>query len=199
MTVLQSSGDTVSVDMRYATRVTATVAGDITAGLSLNQAELAVKTGFWPWEAAAAEVSYDVHNTGNTRLSAVQLITAQGVELYSTPDATTGLKTLAELLPEAAVSVDATVDGLRAWLPFTAVQIAVSPTVHSPVDQEAPTIDQQQIALTAVAIAPGWWVILAGLAVVVFIVVRLVLRRRLTALRTPRGTPPTARSARSRR
>lgn len=185
LTVLESSGDTVSVDMRYATRVTATVSGDLTAGLSLDQAALNVETGFWPWESADAAVSYDVHNTGNTRLNAMQLISAQGVEVYSTPDAATGLMTLAELLPEAAVSVDATVEGLTAWTPFTAVQVSVSPTVLSPSGEEAPTIGQQQLTLTAVAIAPGWWVILAGLAGVAFIIVRLVMRRRLTAPRMP--------------
>lgn len=186
LTVLESSGDTVSVDMRYATRVTATVAGELTAGLSVDQARLDVRTGFWPWEAAAADVSYDVRNTGNTRLSAVQLITAAGVEMYSTPDAATGLLTLAELLPEAAVSVEASVDGLTAWLPFTAVQVAVSPTVLAPAGAEAPTIDQQQLALSAVAIAPGWWVIFAGLAGVIFVAIRFVLRGRVTARRTPR-------------
>jgi hypothetical protein len=186
LTVLESSGDTVAVDMRYATRVTATVAGDLTAGVSLDQAQLEVETGFWPWEASAAAVSYDVHNTGNTRLSAVQLITAQGVELYSAPDAATGLMTLAELLPEAAVTVDATVEGLRAWLPFTTVQVAVSPTVLAPAGEETPTISQQQLALTAVTIAPGWWVILAGLAGVLIILGRVAIRRRITALRTPR-------------
>lgn len=180
LTVLESSGDTVSVDMRYATRVTATVAGDLTAGLSLDEAQLDVVTGFWPWEAASAEVSYDVRNTGNTRLSAAQLITAQGVEVYSSPDETTGLLTLAELLPDAEVSVEATVDGLAAWSPFTAAQVAVSPTVMAPAEAEAPTIDQQQITLSAIAIAPGWWVILAGLAGALIIITRVVMRRRVT-------------------
>lgn len=185
LTVLESSGDAVSVDMRYATRVTATVAGELTAGMSLDQAQLDVETGFWPWETAAATVSYDVHNTGNTRLSAVQLITAQGVELYSTPDAATGLITLAELLPEAAVSVGATVDGLTAWLPFTAVQVAVSPSVLTPAGAEAPTISQQQLTLSAVAIAPGWWVIVVVLAGGVFVMLRFVTGRRRRAPRAP--------------
>lgn len=183
LTVLESSGDTVSVDMRYATRVTATVAGDLTAGLALDEAQLEVETGFWPWETAAAAVSYDVRNTGNTRLSAVQLITAQGVEVYSAPDAATGLMTLAELLPEAVVSVGATVEGLTAWLPFAAVQVAVSPTVLASAGEETPTIGQEQLTLSTVAIAPGWWVILAGLALVVGVAGRffIVMRRRSAA------------------
>lgn len=186
LTVLESSGDTVSVDMRYATRVTATVAGDLTAGMSLDRARFNVETGFWPWESATASVAYDVRNTGNTRLSAVQLITSQGVEMYSSPDAATGLTTLAELLPEAAVSVDATVKRLTAWTPFAALHVAVSPTVLVPAGAEAPTIDQQQVTLTAVAIAPGWWVILAALAAGVFVIFRLVTGRRRPAPHTPR-------------
>lgn len=185
LTVLESTSDTVSVDMRYATRVTATVGGDLTAGLSVDQARLDVATGFWPWEAATAAVSYDVLNTGNTRLTAMQLLTSQGVEMYSSPDSATGLMTLAELLPDATVSVDAVVDGLNAWSPFAIVQVAVSPTVLAPAGAEAPPIDQQELALTAVAVAPGWWVILAGLAGVIFVIVRLVRRRRLAAPPAP--------------
>lgn len=185
LTVLQSAGDTVSVDMRYATRVTVTVSGDLTAGLSLDQAQLKVTTGFWPWEAASADVSYTVANTGNTRLTAMQLITAPGVELYSSPDASTGLLTLAELLPAAAVDVAATVEGLSAWLPFTAVEVAVSPTVITTVSGEIPTIAQQQLSLSTVAIAPGWWVLLAGVALALVVAVRFAVRRRVTRPRMP--------------
>ncbi|MGM7670992.1 hypothetical protein [Microbacterium sp. A93] len=185
LTVLQSAGETVSVDMRYATRVTVTVAGDLTAGLSLDQAQLDVATGFWPWEAASADVSYVVGNTGNTRLTAIQLVTAPGVELYSSPDASTGLLTLAELLPAARVDVHATVEGLSAWLPFTAIQVAVSPTVIASASDEMPTIAQQQLSLSAVAIAPGWWVLLAGAALVLVVAVRFAVRRRVTPPRTP--------------
>ena len=178
LTVLQSTGETVSVDMRYATRVTVTVAGDLTAGLALDEAQLSVTTGFWPWESASADVSYAVANTGNTRLTAVQLIEGAGVEIYSSADASTGLITLAELLPGATVDVDATVDGLSAWLPSTTVQVAVSPTVIATASGEVPTVDQQQLSLSTVAIAPGWWVLLAGLALTLVIVGRLILRRR---------------------
>lgn len=184
LTALQSAGETVSVDMRYATRVTVTVAGDLTAGLSLDQAQLEVATGFWPWEPASADVSYVVGNTGNTRLTAVQLITAQGIELYSSPDASTGLIALAELLPASAVDVQATVEGLSAWLPFTAVQVAVSPTVIATATDEVPTITQQQLSLSTVAIAPGWWVLLAGVVLVLVVAVRFMMRQRQASSRT---------------
>lgn len=185
LTVLESAGETVSVDMRYATRVTVTVAGDLTAGLSLDEANLHVVTGFWPWEAASADVSYAVHNTGNTRLTAAQLITAQDVELYSTPDAETSLLTLSELLPDANVDVAANVDGLSAWSPFTAVQISVSPTVIAASTDGMPTIGQQQLNLSTVAIAPGWWVLLAGFALLLGVAVRIMMRR--ASLRRVRG------------
>lgn len=178
LTVLQSAGEAVSVDMRYATRVTIAVAGELTAGLALDHAALEVTTGFWPWEPASAAVSYDVRNTGNTRLSAQQLIAGAGVELYSAPDAVNGLLPLAELLPESAVAVDAAVDGLSAWSPFTALEVSVSPTVLTTVagDVEAPSIGQQQVSLSAVAIAPGWWVILSVALLLAFLVVRRVRR-----------------------
>ncbi len=186
LTVLESAGDTVSVDMRYATRVTVTVAGDLTAGLALDDANLAVSTGFWPWDPASAQVSYSVRNTGNTRLSAVQLITAPGVELYSSPDATTGLVPLTELLPEAAVDVDAAVEGLTAWMPFTDLQVSVSPTVlTSTASEDAPAIGQQQLSISAIAFAPGWWVILGGVAILALLAIRLG-RRRIRSARTPR-------------
>ncbi|MGL3149479.1 hypothetical protein ACSS7Z_03890 [Microbacterium sp. A82] len=187
LTVLASAGETVSVDMRYATRVTVTVAGELTAGLSLDQAQLEVTTGFWPWESASADVSYAVGNTGNTRLTAMQLITAPGVELYSSPDASTGLLSLAELLPAAAVDVQATVDGLSAWSPFTAVEVSVSPTViATTASAEIPTIAQQQLSLSALAIAPGWWVILAAVLLLIIVAVRVAVRRRVIPPRTPR-------------
>lgn len=186
LTVLESAGDTVSVDMRYATRVTVTVAGDLTAGLALDDADLTVSTGFWPWEPASADVSYAVRNTGNTRLSAMQLITAPGVELYSSPDAATGLAPLTELLPEAVVDVNAAVEGLSAWLPLTDLQVSVSPTVLTAPTDDVPTIGQQQLTLSALAIAPGWWVLLGGAVVLALLAVRFTLRRRVRAARTPR-------------
>ena len=178
LTVLGNDGETVSVDMRYATRVTVSVAGDLTAGLSLDDAALGMTTGFWPWEAASADVSYAVRNTGNTRLTAMQLIDAAGVELYSTPDASNGFASLAELLPDAAVDVRTTVEGLTAWWPLTTVDVAVSPTVLTVAGIDAPVLDQQGLTLTAVAIAPGWWVILAAALLVALLVVREVRRRR---------------------
>lgn len=178
LTTLESAGDTVSVDMRYATRVTVTVSGDLTAGLSLDEAGLAVSTGFWPWDPATADVSYVVRNTGNTRLSAMQLVTAPGVELYSSPDAATGLLPLTELLPESVVEVDAAVEGLNAWMPLTAVQVSVSPTVLTAASEGAPAIEQQQLGLSSVAIAPGWWVILGGAVIAGLLVFRSVRRSR---------------------
>lgn len=178
LTVLGSDGETVSVDMRYATRVTVSVAGDLTAGLSLGEAALGMTTGFWPWEAASADVSYAVRNTGNTRVAAMQLITAGGVELYSTPDASNGFASLTELLPDAAVDVRTTVDGLTAWWPFTTVDVAVSPTVLTVAGVEAPRLDQHTLTLSAVTIAPGWWVILAGALLAALLAVRSVRRRR---------------------
>lgn len=181
LTVLASAGETVSVDMRYATRVTVTVAGDLTAGLSLDDAALTVTTGFWPWEAASADVSYAVRNTGNTRLTALQLISGPGVEVYSTAQTANGLTTLAELLPGAAVDVDVTIDGLSAWSPLSGVEVSVSPTVlanAATTDAELPSIDQQQVSLSSVAIAPGWWVILAGVGLLALILVRRIRQTR---------------------
>lgn len=181
LTVLASDGETVSVDMRYATRVTVAVSGELTAGLSLDDSRLVVTTGFWPWESASAEVSYAVHNTGNTRLTAMQLISGSGIEAYSTADATNGLVTLAELLPDATVAVNAAVGGLSAWSPFTAVQVSVSPTVLAgaaiPV-AELPAIGQEQLSLEAIAIAPGWWVIIAGVVLIIVLIVRQTRRLR---------------------
>lgn len=185
LTVRQSTGDTVSVDMRYATRVTVAVAGKLTAGLSLDDASLAVTTGFWPWEPASAHVSYGVHNTGNTRLSAAQLITAPGVELYSTPGADAGLATLSELLPDAVVAVDATVDGLSAWSPLADVSVSVSPTVLAGAGGATLAAEQQQLALSATAIAPGWWVMIAAAGAVTLFAIRFARRRRVTPPSTP--------------
>jgi len=185
LTVRQSAGETVSVDMRYATRVTVTVAGELTAGLSLDDASIAVTTGFWPWEPASANVAYAVRNTGNTRLSAAQLITAPGVEMYSAPDVDAGLATLSELLPDAAVGVDATVDGLSAWSPLVDVRVSVSPTVLMSAATETPTIGQHQLTLSATVIAPGWWVMIAAAGVVALFTIRFAHQRRVRRPNTP--------------
>lgn len=185
LTARESAGDTLSVDMRYATRVAVTVAGELTAGLALEGAQAEVDTGFWPWESAAARVSYAVHNTGNTRLSAMQLITAPGVELYATPASADGLQPLTEMLPGAAVDVDATVDGIAAWWPVVDVEISVSPTVLLTGADDPPSADQQQTVVSTVAVAPGWWVLLSGIVLAALIVVLLVRRARGRARTAP--------------
>ncbi|UYO96286.1 DUF916 domain-containing protein [Microbacterium sp. M28] len=178
LTVRESVGDTVSVDMRYATRVTVTVAGELTAGFAVDRPQVMVSTGFWPWDRAVAAVDYTVRNTGNTRLSAVQLITAPGVELYSTPDAASGFRSLAELLPDAEVDVHAAVDGLSAWSPIIPVEVAVSPTVLVTNTDSPPTVAQERVALSALAVAPGWWVLAVGAGLIVFLVALVAVRTR---------------------
>ena len=181
LTVLASDGDTVSVDMRYATRVTVTVAGELTAGLALDDAALDVTSGFWPWDPATAEVSYTVRNTGNTRLGALQLISAPGVELYSAPDPASGFASLAELLPDAEVTVHAAVPGVSLWSPFTVVDVSVSPSVlvsEASAELEQPEIAQQQVRLSAVAMAPGWWVLFGAAVMLAAIAVRMLRARR---------------------
>lgn len=177
LTVLANDGETVSVDMRYATRVTVTVAGELTAGIALDAPALNVTTGFWPWEPATAEVSYEVRNTGNTRLTALQLIAGSGIDVYSAAEATNGLVTLAELLPDSLVAVDAAVEMGSSWSPFTALQVSVSPSVlpsAATSSAEQPTVDQERVELSAVTIAPGWWVMVASLLLVALVIVQRV-------------------------
>ncbi|WP_029149687.1 WxL protein peptidoglycan domain-containing protein [Microbacterium indicum] len=183
LTVLPRDGETVAVDMRYATRVTVTVSGELTAGLALADGSLDVATGFWPWEAATAAASYSASNTGNTRLTAPQLLEAQGRQLFSSPDGSSGLADLAELLPGASVDVDARLDGLAAWSPFFSATVSVAPQVLTTATGDVPTIAQQQVDLEAVAIAPGWWVILAAVLVVAAVVIALIVRRRRRSAR----------------
>ncbi|WP_298040255.1 DUF916 domain-containing protein [uncultured Microbacterium sp.] len=179
LTVLESAGETVSVDMRYATRVTVGISGELTAGLALEDASLSIDTGFWPWEPALAEISYSVRNTGNTRLSAMQLVSGGGVEEYSSAESTNGLLPLNELLPGAGVEVDAALPGLHVWSPVTAIEVSVSPTIltnSAASELPLPAVEQQQLSLSTVAIAPGTWVIAAGALVAVLLVIRRIRR-----------------------
>ncbi|MGX1934520.1 WxL protein peptidoglycan domain-containing protein [Microbacterium resistens] len=188
LTVRQQTGDVVSVDMRYATRVTVAVSGELTAGLGLSDTALQVRTGFWPWEPASAQVGYAVTNTGNTRLSGPQQVDVQGVAVTSVTDGSTGVPQLSELLPHAAVRVDARIDGIPAWSPFFTASIAVAPTVLTTVSGDVPVVEQATARVTAVAVAPGTWV-LAALLVGIPILVLLRWRRRGAGTRTPAPVP----------
>ncbi|MGI6877554.1 COG1470 family protein [Microbacterium sp. gxy059] len=178
LTVLESSGDAVSADMRYATRVTVEVAGDLRASLRLADGGLAVETGFWPWDPASAEVAYTAQNAGNTRLSAAQLIRMQDVELISTAGSAADLHDLEEMLPAAEVTVRTQLDGLSSWSPFFRAAVAVSPVVPATASGTAPVVEQQTLAIEALAIAPGWWMILAAAVLVVAVIVTRVARAR---------------------
>lgn len=61
------------------------------------------------------------------------------------------------------------------------MHVSVSPTVLAgaaiPV-AELPAIGQEQLSLEAIAIAPGWWVIIAGVVLIIVLIVRQTRRLR---------------------
>lgn len=114
----------VDVDRRLGIRVHLRVSGELNPALTVDQPQIAYTGSLVPFDTGHAEVTYTVHNTGNTRLSAGQQVVVAGVfglgriELHP--------QDVPELLPGESWTVTVPTDGVFPLLRLTAA-VTLSP------------------------------------------------------------------------
>ncbi|GAA3883181.1 hypothetical protein GCM10022381_26750 [Leifsonia kafniensis] len=195
LTVLATTGDRgIAVNMRYATRVSVRVAGDLNPTLTVAKPTVAYSPSFWPWEPGTVAVGYAVSNTGNMALTARQLVRVDGplgigrTELVSSPDEGAAFADVREVLPGDSVAVAAAVDGVASWWPVVTVTSQVAPqAVTNGIVTNAdgvPTVSTVESTAVAWGISPGLVILLTSLAVVALVVVLRIRRTFVPAVRS---------------
>ena len=193
-----ADGGALDVDMRYATRITARVSGELAPGLAVVDQAVDYSPSFWPWDDGAATVTYTVENTGNTRVSARQAIALAGPfglgeqTVESSPDGATVLADVPELLPGTSLDLTARIDGVPSWLLHADADLMTVPeTVDVPGAAPA-TIEPIELSVSDWAVSPGIWVLLAGLVLVIVYAIRRVRGARKARKSVPGSGPDAA-------
>lgn len=180
-----AAAEGVSVDMRYATRVTVRVPGELRPQMSAGGLGIDVQTGFWPWEQGKATIRYEIGNEGNTALRATQFAAIESIaglsraEILSAPDGVTGLRDISELLPGSRIDVVAELPLETSALPLWSARVELAPGIvraGAADDSSRAALERITVQGETWAWAPGWWVLLGG---AVLIVVAAVLNIRL--------------------
>lgn len=164
----------ISVDRRLGVRMHVRVLGDLAPALAIEDLDVEYSGGFNPFGTGTASVSYTVHNTGNVRMSAAQVVSLAGPFGLFAVDAT-GVEAVPEVLPGESWTVDVDVDGVvpAFWLTATAA-----------LDPELAVVAGTTPGVDPVTAEAGTWGVPWALLVLVLLVAAIVvaaivvLRRR---------------------
>lgn len=128
--VSQATGDDgqpLAVDRRLGNRVQVRAAGELRPALEVTDLEVTYSGTWNPFGSGTAHVTYTVTNTGNVRLAADQLVSAEG--LFGLGGGEVAPDPMPELLPDNSLSFSVEVPGV--WPTFRtsgSVQLQPIPT-----------------------------------------------------------------------
>lgn len=169
-----SDGEPVVLDRRLGSRVQVRVAGTLAPSMEITDLAADYSGGVNPLQPGDLDVTYTVANTGNLRLAAYQLVTAEGPAGLGAAD--TEPDPLPELLPDNSLNLS--VESPNVWPLFrTTVTVRLNPVPA----REGDVIDPDAAAYTAsVTIWTIPWTQLMVLALLVggFFALRSTRRRR---------------------
>ena len=171
--VVDENGNRVAVDRRVGARVYVRVVGEVRPELTVERLDVEyLSTGALGLD-GDAEVAFRVRNTGNVRLGGVTELDVAGP--FGTFSATQDGPDVHELLPGESFDGTAVVTGLRPVGRLRAtVTVDPVPALNAELDLEpAPAV-----ASTTFWAVPRTLVLIAGLAVGLLVLRRLILRRR---------------------
>jgi hypothetical protein len=168
----------INVDRRLGIRVDLHVGGELAPSLTVDHVRVTYSGSLNPFGSGDATVTYTLHNTGNTALSAAQAATTSGPFGWLTV-AADAVAASPQLLPGESWRVTAAVHDVRPAFRLTATA-TVSPQLT---DASGSTT-----SLTPVVVGAGTWAVpwtllalLALVALAVVVGVREVRRRRARA------------------
>ncbi len=171
--VQPDSSQGINVDRRLGIRVALRVSGDLKPALAVEGAHLTWTGGLNPFAGGEATLTYSVHNTGNSILSAQQSAVVTGPFGWFAAKAG-ALKRTPSLLPGESWKVNVPVHGVAAavWLAATATVTPVATDASGSTSALAP------VAATATGWAVPWTLVaLLVLATAAAILVPRLLRR----------------------
>jgi len=174
----QQDAEGISVDRRLGIRVMLRVGGALAPGLAVEDPRIEWGGGFSPAGTGDATLTYTLHNTGNTLLSAQQSAVATGPFGWFPVDAG-DIDAPPQLLPGETWTVSVPIRGVPAvfWLAGTA---SITPLVT---DASGSTTPLDVVTGTAVGWAVPWLLVIVAVVVAGLIVLIVRLRRRGRATR----------------
>lgn len=167
----------VSVDRRLGIRMSLRVGGELAPALAVEDAQVSWNGGLNPLATGDATLTYTLHNTGNTVVSATEAATIAGPFGWFAIDAGE-IPAPPRLLPGESWTQTVTVHDVGPLMLLTA-SAAITPIVTDAAGTTAPLA-------TVVATTTGWAVPWLVLAVIALVIVGAVLLLRVRGRRVAR-------------
>jgi hypothetical protein len=168
----QNAGQGVQVDTRLAAAIYLRVSGELTSGVAVESVSANYHATFNPFGGGNTDVSYTIHNTGNTRLNLASVVKVTG--LFGTAGSATP-PVIKDLLPGATVRLTQRVGGVFPLGPMTA-RIDATPSI--PVGLPTPVAPLENASGQAGIWATPWGVLLILVIVAALVAGGLVYLRR---------------------
>ncbi|WP_033342045.1 WxL protein peptidoglycan domain-containing protein [Catenuloplanes japonicus] len=166
----------VNVERRLGIRITLRVSGELAPSLAIEDLRLAYDGSLNPFAPGASTVSYTIHNTGNTTLSATQAASVAGPFGWWRSDAG-DLQAPPELLPGETWAVSVPVTDVPAAVLITGT-VSLTPLI---VDPSGSRSMLHAVEGTATAWAVPWLLVLLIVVLIGLVVLAVRLRRRRRA------------------
>ncbi|GHS84687.1 hypothetical protein AGMMS50218_00030 [Actinomycetota bacterium] len=184
VTSLSEPDDTegITVDRRLGIRVNLRVGGELAPSLAVEHVQVHYSGTLNPFAAGDATVTYTLHNTGNTLVSAQQAVSVAGPFGVLRTDGSTPADTPPQLLPGESWDVSVPVHDVAPTFRLSATA-TISPLVT---DASGSTSSLAPVTVTAHGWAVPWTAVVLLVVLVVLVVLALRLRRRRGARRTAR-------------
>ncbi|MEU4238173.1 DUF916 domain-containing protein [Actinoplanes sp. NPDC026619] len=176
-----SSTETINVERRLGIRIKLRVGGDLKPALSIENLAVDWTGSGNPFADGDATVSYTIHNTGNTGLSATQAVRIEGpFSMFGTDAAK--IAAPPELLPGETWKFSVPVHGVAPAIDLTAT-VTLTPIAT---DASGSTSSLPAVRESTHFAAISWSLILLILVVIALIVAAVVISRRNRARRRER-------------
>ncbi len=170
-----ADGQRVLVDNRVGSRIYLRVAGAVQPTLEVTGLTVAYERAWVPFSTGTATLTYEVHNAGNVRLAAEQVISGHGV--FGLAEHSVAVDPLDEILPGGSLTVTEQIDGIPPLLRVTE-QVVVTPV---PPQISANALPVVQATQSAHAWAIPWVESIVLVALLLLLVWSVWRRRRARA------------------
>ncbi|CAN5212582.1 hypothetical protein BH09ACT5_BH09ACT5_06200 [soil metagenome] len=168
----EDAAEGISVDRRLGIRIALRVGGDLTPGLTIENAAIAWDGGLDPFAGGDATLTYTLHNTGNAVLSAQQSASAAG-PFGLLPVEADAMEAPPQLLPGENWKVSVNLRDVAPVFLLTGTA-TVTPVV---VDASGSKTPLAPVTATAVGSAVPWMLLLIIVLAVALVIVALRVRR----------------------